>query len=173
VITADRPPEMRACASGQTIDQHRLYGGHVNFYHELAVPEASLPLLRYLRQTLAHAVERSLGPFGGPVHLNAPSATPWPVDDGGATEAFAAGVDWEGFFGHLAPPPPVVDGRSEVPVPSPMPRSTASSSPARRSPPTRRRTRRPSGRSPAGSAGRCWRTGSRPPATTPRRFPTW
>ena len=29
VITADRPPEMRACASGQTIDQQRLYGGHV------------------------------------------------------------------------------------------------------------------------------------------------
>ena len=26
VITADRPPEMRACHSGQTIDQQKLYG---------------------------------------------------------------------------------------------------------------------------------------------------
>ena len=43
VLTADRPPEMRACASGQTIDQQRLYGSFVSFHHELAVPEAALP----------------------------------------------------------------------------------------------------------------------------------
>ena len=39
VITADRPPEMRDCTSGQTIDQQKLFGGFVKFYHELAVPE--------------------------------------------------------------------------------------------------------------------------------------
>ena len=39
VITADRPPEMRACASGQTIDQLKLFGDYVNFFHELAVSE--------------------------------------------------------------------------------------------------------------------------------------
>ena len=50
VITADRPPEMRGCASGQTIDQHRLFGNYCRLYHELAVPEATLPMLRYLRQ---------------------------------------------------------------------------------------------------------------------------
>src|ERR1700689_3049434 len=38
VLTADRPPEMRGCASGQTIDQQKLYGSFVSFYHELAVP---------------------------------------------------------------------------------------------------------------------------------------
>src|SRR5512135_2513482 len=42
VITADRPPEMRDCRSGQTIDQRNLFGGHVNFEHELAVPGATL-----------------------------------------------------------------------------------------------------------------------------------
>jgi 2-succinyl-5-enolpyruvyl-6-hydroxy-3-cyclohexene-1-carboxylate synthase len=116
VITADRPPEMRACASGQTIDQHRLYGSHVNLYHELAVPEASAALLGYLRQTLAHAVERSLSPYPGPVHLNAPFRDPLvPSDDGGATDAFGSGVDWEVFFGHLEPPEPVSHGS---PVPS-------------------------------------------------------
>ena len=44
VVTADRPPEMRECRSGQTIDQQKLFGSHVNFYHELAVPVASLPM---------------------------------------------------------------------------------------------------------------------------------
>jgi len=116
VITADRPPEMRACASGQTIDQHRLYGAHVHFYHELAVAQASAPLLRYLRQTIAHAVERTLAPFAGPVHLNAPFRDPLaPAEDGGATAAFAAGVDWEAFFDHLLPPAPV-SAVSEIPV---------------------------------------------------------
>lgn len=116
VITADRPPEMRACASGQTIDQHRLYGVYVHFYHELALPEANLPLVRYLRQTLAHAVERSLAPFAGPVHLNAPFRDPLaPVDDGGLAEAFSASVDWGQFFAHVAPPAPV-SPVSEIPA---------------------------------------------------------
>jgi 2-succinyl-5-enolpyruvyl-6-hydroxy-3-cyclohexene-1-carboxylate synthase len=119
VLTADRPPEMRACASGQTIDQQRLYGSHVNFYHELAVPEASLPVFRYLRQTVAHAVERSGAPCAGPVHLNAPLCDPLaPTPDDGAAGAFAAGIDWERFFGHLAPAA-AVRLSSEIPQLSP------------------------------------------------------
>jgi len=116
VLTADRPPEMRDCASGQTIDQHRLYGSFVRFHHELAVPEATAPLLRYLRQTVAHAVERALAPLAGPVHLNAPFRDPLvPTDDGGATGAFASGIDWELFFDHVSPPVPVA-AVSEIPV---------------------------------------------------------
>jgi 2-succinyl-5-enolpyruvyl-6-hydroxy-3-cyclohexene-1-carboxylate synthase len=116
VLTADRPPEMRACASGQTIDQQRLFGAFVSFYHELAVPEANLPLLRYLRQTVLHAVERTLAPFGGPVHLNAPFRDPLvPSEDGGGTDAFGAGVDWEAFFDHVGPPAPV-SVASEIPA---------------------------------------------------------
>ncbi len=105
VLTADRPPEMRSCASGQTIDQHRLYGMYVNFHHELAVPEANEALLRYLRQTVSHAVERALAPHAGPVHLNAPFRDPLaPVDDGGAAAEFAARIDWAAFFAHISPP---------------------------------------------------------------------
>jgi 2-succinyl-5-enolpyruvyl-6-hydroxy-3-cyclohexene-1-carboxylate synthase len=116
VLTADRPPEMRGCASGQTIDQRGLYGAFVRFHHELAVPEASAPLLRYLRQTVAHAVERSLCPLAGPVHLNAPFRDPLaPVGDGGAAGRSAAGIDWDLFFDHLSPPPPVASV-SEVPA---------------------------------------------------------
>jgi 2-succinyl-5-enolpyruvyl-6-hydroxy-3-cyclohexene-1-carboxylate synthase len=102
VITADRPPEMRECRSGQTIDQQKLFGGYVNLYHELAVPEAELSLLRYLRQTIAHAAERAQWPVPGPVHLNAPFRDPLPpLQDGKA-----AGLQGElnaAFFRGVAP----------------------------------------------------------------------
>jgi 2-succinyl-5-enolpyruvyl-6-hydroxy-3-cyclohexene-1-carboxylate synthase len=107
VITADRPPEMRDCASGQTIDQQKLFGGFVRFYHELAVPEASVGMLNYLRQTVVHAVERATAGAGGPVHLNAPFRDPLPpIAD--ATAEGLAGEDWEKFFAHLDEETPVV-----------------------------------------------------------------
>jgi 2-succinyl-5-enolpyruvyl-6-hydroxy-3-cyclohexene-1-carboxylate synthase len=97
VITADRPPEMRDCASGQTIDQQKLFGGFVRFYHELAVPEATMGLLKYLRQTVAHAVERATEGGAGPVHLNASFRDPLPpIED--ATAQGLAGEDWRRFF---------------------------------------------------------------------------
>ncbi|MFI5355904.1 MAG: 2-succinyl-5-enolpyruvyl-6-hydroxy-3-cyclohexene-1-carboxylic-acid synthase [Opitutales bacterium] len=102
IITADRPPELRSCASGQTIDQQNLFGGHVNFYHELAVAEASLPLLRYLRQTVAQAVACTQQPQPGPVHLNAPFRDPL-APPAGATVALAPDQIGDGFFRHLTP----------------------------------------------------------------------
>ena len=105
VITADRPPEMRDCSSGQTIDQQKLFGGHVNFYHELAVPEATLPMLSYLRQTIAQAFNRTRSPVPGPVHLNAPFRDPLaPIADAG-TRALESTIE-ESFFAHLSQPVP-------------------------------------------------------------------
>jgi 2-succinyl-5-enolpyruvyl-6-hydroxy-3-cyclohexene-1-carboxylate synthase len=119
VFTADRPPEMRDCASGQTIDQRKLYGAQVNFEHELAVPEVSLPLLRYLRQMVAHAAGRTLRPSPGPVHVNAPFRDPLPpIPDDGAVAAFAAGVDWDRFFSQLEAPA-VVELLARLPLISP------------------------------------------------------
>ncbi len=104
VITADRPPEMRACASGQTIDQQQLFGGHVSFFHELAVPEASESRWRYLRQTVVHAFGRTLLSGGGPVHLNAPFRDPLPpINDGGITAQAAEMIDWKQFFAQIGP----------------------------------------------------------------------
>ncbi|HVU33460.1 MAG TPA: 2-succinyl-5-enolpyruvyl-6-hydroxy-3-cyclohexene-1-carboxylic-acid synthase [Opitutaceae bacterium] len=109
VITADRPPELRACGSGQTIDQQKLYGGYVRFFHELAVPALDEALFRYLRQTVLHAVARAHAPFPGPVHLNAPFRDPLPpLDDGGAARTFGAAIDWPRFFDHVAPVPSLV-----------------------------------------------------------------
>ena len=101
VLTADRPPEMRECSSGQTIDQQKLYGGYVSFYHELCVPEATLSRLRYLRQTVVHAVARASALQAGPVHLNCPFRDPLvPVED--AAVASLRGCLDEAFF--AAPP---------------------------------------------------------------------
>lgn len=104
VFTADRPPEMRGCASGQTIDQQGLFGGYAGFFHELATPEATEPLLRYLRQSVAHAVDRARGPLAGPVHLNVPFRDPLvPSDDSGRTLSAASRIDWDLFFEQVQP----------------------------------------------------------------------
>ncbi len=76
ILTADRPPELRDCHSGQTIDQQKLYGNYPNWQVELAVPSADIGMLRYLRQTVVHAWERALLPVPGPVHLNIPFRDP-------------------------------------------------------------------------------------------------
>lgn len=92
VLTADRPPELRDCASGQTIDQHRLFGVYTAWYHELAVPEPTVDRLRYLRQTMRQAWDRALA--DGPVHLNAPFRDPLaPLPDDGTAARTAGGID--------------------------------------------------------------------------------
>ncbi|WP_008310770.1 2-succinyl-5-enolpyruvyl-6-hydroxy-3-cyclohexene-1-carboxylic-acid synthase [Leptolyngbya sp. PCC 6406] len=97
ILTADRPPELRDCASGQTIDQQKLFGTYPNYYGELPLPEASKPLLRYLRQAIAVAWHQAHAPHGGPVHLNCPFRDPLaPVIDQGLT--LDLGTD---FFDHL------------------------------------------------------------------------
>ncbi|MDQ8203685.1 2-succinyl-5-enolpyruvyl-6-hydroxy-3-cyclohexene-1-carboxylic-acid synthase [Pelagicoccus sp. SDUM812003] len=76
VLTTDRPPELRHCAAGQTIDQLKFFGGYVRSSIELAVPENDLELLRYLRQTVAHQVDKALHGDPGPVQINAPFRDP-------------------------------------------------------------------------------------------------
>ncbi|PMB40211.1 2-succinyl-5-enolpyruvyl-6-hydroxy-3-cyclohexene-1-carboxylic-acid synthase [Fischerella thermalis CCMEE 5330] len=76
VLTADRPPELRDCHSGQTIDQLKLYGSYPNWQTELALPVAEMGMLAYLRQTMVYAWERSLYPVPGPIHLNIPFRDP-------------------------------------------------------------------------------------------------
>ena len=80
LLTADRPAELRDCFSGQTIDQVKIFGDSVRAFHEMALPEKSSGMLAYLRQTLVHAVNRSLQGNGGPVHLNFPFRDPLPPE---------------------------------------------------------------------------------------------
>ena len=76
ILTADRPPELRNCRAGQTIDQIKLYGNYPNWQCELALPEANLAMLRYLRQNAIQAWQQSLFPTPGVVHLNVPLREP-------------------------------------------------------------------------------------------------
>lgn len=96
VVTADRPPELRDCAAGQTIDQHRLFGRYASWYHELSLPGLDLQRFAYLRQTTRQAWQRALAE--GPVHLNAPFRDPLPpTADDGAAARFATQLP-DSFF---------------------------------------------------------------------------
>lgn len=82
ILTADRPPELRDCSSGQTIDQFKIFGDYARAFHEIALPELQPQLLAYLRQTLVHAVNQSLGSNPGPVQLNFPFRDPLAPEEG-------------------------------------------------------------------------------------------
>jgi 2-succinyl-5-enolpyruvyl-6-hydroxy-3-cyclohexene-1-carboxylate synthase len=86
VLTADRPPELRAAGASQTIDQVKLYGTAVRWYAEPGVPESRAGLAGYWRslacQAWAHAAGVT-GTFPGPVHVNLPLRDPLVPDESG------------------------------------------------------------------------------------------
>jgi 2-succinyl-5-enolpyruvyl-6-hydroxy-3-cyclohexene-1-carboxylate synthase len=79
VITADRPWDAYDCGASQTIDQVKLFGGHVRHHAELGLPERdALPAVPRIAAQCALA---ALHPTPGPVHLNARFRKPLePVD---------------------------------------------------------------------------------------------
>lgn len=102
LLTTDRPAELRDCLAGQAIDQQKVYGSYVRFFHEVSLPGAETSLLAYLRQTLLQAVSRAGGFNPGPVHLNFPFREPLePNED---TSLLAPDVDWTRFFAEVRPP---------------------------------------------------------------------
>lgn len=76
VITADRPHELRDVGAPQAIDQIHLYGKHVKWFIEMAPPEKSEEMLRYVRSVCARAAATALTSPAGPVHLNFPFREP-------------------------------------------------------------------------------------------------
>jgi 2-succinyl-5-enolpyruvyl-6-hydroxy-3-cyclohexene-1-carboxylate synthase len=117
VITADRPPELRNCHAGQTIDQVKLYGNYPNWQSELAVPTLDHAMLCYVRQTMIHAWERSRFPTPGVVHLNLPFREPLAPICSPDTATFASDFDAESFFACIPTPSPFPILHSLFPIP--------------------------------------------------------
>ena len=97
VLTADRPPELRDVGAAQTIDQNRLYGAHAKWFVEVALPEPTPEMTRYVRALASRAVAVATESPSGPVHLNFPFREPLvPSTDASAPdiEARAGGAPW-------------------------------------------------------------------------------
>ncbi|WP_017756201.1 2-succinyl-5-enolpyruvyl-6-hydroxy-3-cyclohexene-1-carboxylic-acid synthase [Calidifontibacillus oryziterrae] len=76
VLTADRPHELRDVGAPQAIDQIHFFGNQVKWFVEMAIPEDTPDLLRYVRTVAARAVSTSIHGPSGPVHLNFPFREP-------------------------------------------------------------------------------------------------
>jgi len=76
VLTADRPHELREVGAPQAIDQIELYGKHVKWFAEMALPEANKDIIRYARTFCARAAAIASQAPAGPVHLNFPFREP-------------------------------------------------------------------------------------------------
>jgi 2-succinyl-5-enolpyruvyl-6-hydroxy-3-cyclohexene-1-carboxylate synthase len=76
VLTADRPHELREVGAPQAINQIELYGKHVKWFTEMALPEKNTDILRYARTVCARAVSIASQAPAGPVHLNFPLREP-------------------------------------------------------------------------------------------------
>jgi len=78
LLTADRPHEVRHSGANQTIDQVKIYGDHVHWSFDLAIPQANPPALvqRAVQSVAARAYQIANGVVKGPVHLNCPFRQP-------------------------------------------------------------------------------------------------
>jgi len=98
ILTADRPPELRHCHAGQTIDQIKLYGHYPNWQTELTLASSEPELWTYLRQTLIYAWEQTQFPRAGVVHLNCPFREPLAPIPQPDILSLASSFDPEVFF---------------------------------------------------------------------------
>lgn len=76
VLTADRPHELRDVGAPQAIEQDKIYGHYVKWFHDMALPEGSDQMLAYVRSKASRAVAVSQAGNAGPVQLNFPFREP-------------------------------------------------------------------------------------------------
>ncbi|MCC5839128.1 MAG: 2-succinyl-5-enolpyruvyl-6-hydroxy-3-cyclohexene-1-carboxylic-acid synthase [Opitutales bacterium] len=86
VLSADRPPELRHCRAGQTIDQLKIFGDTPRFFAEAPLPENTDTVLRAWTSLLSLAWERCQRPVAGPAHVNCPFREPLGPEEGTALE---------------------------------------------------------------------------------------
>jgi 2-succinyl-5-enolpyruvyl-6-hydroxy-3-cyclohexene-1-carboxylate synthase len=76
VLTADRPHELREVGAPQAINQIDLYGKHVKWSVDMALPESIPSMMQYARSSAVRGVAISTGNPEGPVHYNFPFREP-------------------------------------------------------------------------------------------------
>lgn len=69
ILTADRPPELRATGANQTIDQIKIFGDYARYFFDLPCPTEDMDAKAVLT-TIDQAVFRARGLPPGPAHLN-------------------------------------------------------------------------------------------------------
>ena len=69
LLTADRPPELRATGANQAIDQVKIFGGYVRWQFDLPAPSLDVRP-EVVLTTVDQAVYRTRRASAGPVHLN-------------------------------------------------------------------------------------------------------
>lgn len=84
LLSADRPPELQACGSNQTVDQIHLFGSQVRGFHDAGLPSEEPQAQAHIRRLGIQAVHQSCWPDPGPVHINLPfreplTPTQWPA----------------------------------------------------------------------------------------------
>jgi 2-succinyl-5-enolpyruvyl-6-hydroxy-3-cyclohexene-1-carboxylate synthase len=75
LLTADRPPELRATGANQTIEQPGMFDGYVRASVDAPVP-GDAPEEERWHDMILEATRASMGPPPGPVHLNVPFREP-------------------------------------------------------------------------------------------------
>lgn len=70
LVTADRPPELRAAGANQTIDQVKIFGEYVRWQFDLPAPDPAIDPA-FVLTTADQAAYRAVRMPAGPVHLNA------------------------------------------------------------------------------------------------------
>src|SRR5690625_4495265 len=80
VLTADRPHELRDIGASQTINQLKMYGDFVKKSWEMALPESTPEMLRYVRNRAARVMMDAKGNNPGPIHVNFPFREPLTPD---------------------------------------------------------------------------------------------
>ncbi len=76
VVTADRPPELWEWGANQAMDQVRLYGNYSKWSVNVASPEITQDLLRYVRELTCRVFAAAIQTPAGPVHINFPFGEP-------------------------------------------------------------------------------------------------
>ncbi|WP_409251752.1 2-succinyl-5-enolpyruvyl-6-hydroxy-3-cyclohexene-1-carboxylic-acid synthase [Bacillus sp. SCS-153A] len=76
VLTADRPHELREVGAPQAINQINLFGSHVKWFDEMALPEHSEFMKSHAKRAASRGAAFACSAPEGPVHFNFPIREP-------------------------------------------------------------------------------------------------